>query len=430
VDLDSASGIDEKQQVSALRFNLNFSLLLGGSTVSMFANRIVTLAYPLLVFAETRSALAAGWVGFAGLIPSAVFYLPAGVLVERWNSRRTMLFCEAGRGLIISAIVIVLLIRVSGVWLLIAAAFIEGTFSVFYYLSELRLIPVIVPSAQTSSALARIQARNSIASLLGRAISGFLYGLGRVVPFLVDALSFVMSVGTLALMRLPMTPSKKRADGVEVRIRDIGCALRQVRGDHYLAPAMVLLAMGNVAIQALLIVFIVGEQSRGTSPFAIGLAFAATGIGGTLGSVTANALFKRYRYRLLILTLWTWMVAMAVLLVTVTEIAFAATVGVYGLAGTVANVVVGSYMYRRIPESMLSRVMSIDALIGFSGSAIGAPIGGALFRVFGLRKSCAALFLFTVLITVAATAVRDLRSPPQNETTPELPSESPESHSD
>src|ERR1041385_2717024 len=90
-------GVSASPAPVALRRNRDFMLLWSGQAVSELGSRAAWLAYPLLVLALTHSPAKAGIVTFANRFPFFLFSLPAGALVDRWNRKRIMLTCDAGR---------------------------------------------------------------------------------------------------------------------------------------------------------------------------------------------------------------------------------------------------------------------------------------------------------------------------------------------
>src|SRR5579864_7185975 len=67
--------------------NRDYMLLWSGQIVSSTGTRVSQLALPLLVLALTHSPAQAGLVGAMRGIPYALFILPAGALVDRWNRK-------------------------------------------------------------------------------------------------------------------------------------------------------------------------------------------------------------------------------------------------------------------------------------------------------------------------------------------------------
>jgi len=97
----------------------DFRLLMAGSFVSMLGSRISTIAFPLLTLFLTNSPVDAGLVAFAATIPSALFYIPAGALVDHWNPWRAMLICESCRGVAVAVVAISLITGKPSMFLLI-----------------------------------------------------------------------------------------------------------------------------------------------------------------------------------------------------------------------------------------------------------------------------------------------------------------------
>jgi MFS family permease len=72
-------------------------VLWSSQVVSTVGTRVSSIAFPLLVLAVTHSPAGAGVVGFAQTLPFLLLYLPAGAFIDRWDRKRTMLACDAGR---------------------------------------------------------------------------------------------------------------------------------------------------------------------------------------------------------------------------------------------------------------------------------------------------------------------------------------------
>src|SRR5258705_13318726 len=86
-------------QPKSLWRNRDYLLLWGGQALSDIGGAVSELAYPLLVLAVTHSPAQAGLVAALRALPSTLFSLFAGVLVDRWDRRWVMLVCGIGRAL-------------------------------------------------------------------------------------------------------------------------------------------------------------------------------------------------------------------------------------------------------------------------------------------------------------------------------------------
>jgi MFS family permease len=170
-----------------LRGNRDFVLLQVGQALSTVGAESTAVAYPLLVLALTHSPLKAGIVGFCRLGPYALFVLFAGVASDRWNRKRLMLLAEVVRALAMTSIVVAIALDRITYEQIVAAAFVESTMFALFNISELGTLAAVVPRRQLPEAAAVEQARLSSVFLVGPPLGGFLFGLGRALPFLADA---------------------------------------------------------------------------------------------------------------------------------------------------------------------------------------------------------------------------------------------------
>src|SRR5918999_1518584 len=87
-----------------LRRNREFLLYEWGRLLSSSGSQITAIAYPLLALALTGSPARAGIVGFASLLPYAVFSLPSGLAADRWNRKRLMIAADMVRLVVLAAL--------------------------------------------------------------------------------------------------------------------------------------------------------------------------------------------------------------------------------------------------------------------------------------------------------------------------------------
>ncbi len=87
-----------------LWFNRDYMLLWSGQTVSSIGTQVSGVAFPFLVLALTGSPAQAGFMGAVRAAPYLLFSLPAGALIDRWDRKRVMILCDAGRALALGSI--------------------------------------------------------------------------------------------------------------------------------------------------------------------------------------------------------------------------------------------------------------------------------------------------------------------------------------
>ena len=414
--------------------NRGFRLMLAGSSVSMLGSRLTTIAYPMLVLYLTGSPFAAGWVAFAATAPSFFIYMPAGALVDRWDPRRTMLVCEFGRGIAIAAVVAALVLGRATIPLLVGAAVAEGVLEVFSTLSEPRYMRSLVERDQTSSALASIEARTHVAVLAGRPLGGFLFGLSPVLPFLADAISFVVSVGALISIKgsgmVERTLLLRGGNIIGrsfggIRVNHPGCTmfsyrarilagqlrsdtragLRWLHDDRPACRALVLSAGWTLIFQALMIIFLVDAHAHLLPSAVIGMVLAASGVGGALGAMVAQGLRARAKYPWIHIQAWVWGVVFAFLAVWGSQsfLLMAIAMAILGFSGALGNIELSTYLIENVAGDMLGRATSLGCLMSFAACAAGPVLGGLLIQSYGGQSAVFALFgLAAILALIAA----------------------------
>jgi MFS family permease len=134
-------------------------------------------------------------------LPYLLFSLPAGALVDRWDRKRTMILCDAGRALSLASIPLALVIGRLTVLQIYVVSAIEGTLFVFFNIAEVACLPRVVAREQLPAANAQNQATDGVTALLGPSLGGALFTAGASLPFLTDAISSIASVFSLFFIK-------------------------------------------------------------------------------------------------------------------------------------------------------------------------------------------------------------------------------------
>jgi MFS family permease len=384
----------------------DFALLLAGSSTSILGNRVSAIAYPLLVLAITGSPVTVSWVCFAAAAPTVLFYLPAGVVVDRRDPRRTMLLCESLRGVAITSFVVTMIFWHVTLAQLIVAAVIGQILEVFSTLAERRFTQALVKPSNRTWALARCEARTHIAVMVGRPLGAVLFATTRVLPFIADALSFGVCVGTLLCIR-SRKGSCSRHRQQQVRrymLREMHEGLGWIR-DHPFARIALPLTAGTTLIgQALIMIFLGEAHADHLAYAAIGMILACSGVGGALGSTVASRLFRRYGYRLFGFQLTVW-IATFLMMALGTWRSFpvaAIAMTALGFTGALGNVALDIYVFSNASATILARVLSAGNLISFGALALGPLLGGILLKECGAQAAIIVLLAGTALLKLAA----------------------------
>ena len=394
-----------------LRRNRVFQLLWVGQAVSSIGTRASAVAYPLLVLALTGSPADAGIVGFAATIPYLLIQLPAGVLVDRIDRRRAMIACDAGRFSALGGLAVAVWAGHAGLVLIIAVAIVEGCLSVVFDLAERSAVQLIVPSAQLEAALAQNEARVRGAALTGHPLGGVLFGLGRGVPFAADAVSYAVSLVTLAFIRRPLVA----AGGGERShpLAEMMEGLRWLWRQPFLRATTLLVAGSNGLFQAVVLAVIVIARAHGASPGAVGLILAGFGAGGLAGALVSAWIAARLPAAAIVIGAnWVWAALVPVIGLVPHPLAIGAAAAGMAFVGPVWNVVIGTLDLRLTPAHMLARVHAVGMTAAFGAIPLGSLVGGLLLDRLGAEETVWTLAVGMLVIAVIATLTPSVRRPP------------------
>jgi predicted MFS family arabinose efflux permease len=404
-----------------LRRNREFRLLWSGQAISQLGSQISLVAYPLLALAVTGSPAKAGLVGFALNVPIAVLALPAGMVADRVNRKHLMVATDGVRGLALASIAVAAATGEVPYPLIVLVAVIDGAGFVVTYVSERGAVRRLVPAAQLGEAVARNESRTFGAMLAGPPLGGLLFGLGRALPFLVDAISYAASAVSKLLIRTDLQES--RADGV---IGDAREGLRWLWRRPFFRTCMLLFAGSNPIFTGLYLLVVVLAKRDGATPALIGVMLGIAAGGGLLGALLAPRLRRRLSARaVLIGENWVLALSMPLLLVARSALLLGAIVAAAELLTPVTNAFVVNFRVALAPDRLQGRVQAASTLISFSAGWLGPLAVGLLLEDAGETATILALTGWALVLALVATGSRAFRHPPKLDTPQVAPAPAP-----
>ena len=392
----------------ALWFNRDYMLLWSGQIVSNVGTQVSQLAFPLLILAITRSPALAGFAGALRALPYLIFSLPAGALIDRWDRKRMMILCDIGRALSMASIPIAYALGELTVVQLFIVSAIEGTLFVFFNIAEAACLPRVVPKSQLPDATAQNMATDGITVLAGPPLGGALYLIGNVLPFLADAVSYVVSV--LSLFFIKTNFQEKRTVASRKLWIEIFEGLSWLWHQPLIRFMAILTGGNNLVNAGYTLIIIVLAQNMHASSFVIGVIFAIGGIGGILGAVVAPFIHKRVSFgQGIIGTSWIFALVMPLYIIAPNPVVLGVITALVFIAGPVYNVIQFSYRSALIPDELQGRVNSVFRLIAFGGQPIGLALTGLGIQTIGVVQTILIGTAIMIVLALAATVNTHVR---------------------
>lgn len=396
-----------------LRRNSGFRMLWIGQLLSDTGTNIGSLAYPLLILALTHSAVLAGVVGTARAIARLCLQLPAGALSDRFDRRLTMIVCDSLRAVVLAVLGLLIVLHLASWPVVLVVSLIEGGAGTIFDPAATAALPGIVPDGQLEQAWAATEARGYSADLAGPALGGVLFGLGRAVPFLADAVSYMVSFGTVSRIRGRF--SLEKAVERKALWREVADGLQLVWRVPILRAVVIQAPLINFAFTGVLFTITIALRQHGTSTAVIGLVQAAIAAGGLLGAVVAPRLQGRMRLAMLATSIslaGALLFGTAALLIPSPLVA--APVAVSLMLAPAANAALIAVMLRSTPEEMRGRASNTVTMVATALAALAPLLAGLLVQH---ASGAWATGVFASAMAVAAAlclilpGLRDAQSP-------------------
>ena len=275
----------------------DFALLWTAGLISVAGDFALLIALPLHAYALTGSAIATGGVFAASLLPQVLFGSVAGVFVDRWDRKRTMVAAD-----LLRAALLLPLLAVGSpdlLWLLYLVRAATGVGGLIFDPAESALLPRLVGEEQLVTANALNALNNNIGRLVGPVAGGLLYAAGGLpAVVIVDAASFALSAALIMAIRANARPERDEpADGASAwgrMVNEWRAGLRLVSQDRalrtiFIAAGLGLLGEGTFSVGFTPLVIDVLEGGAAGA----GVLASAQAIGGLLaGVLVARAALK------------------------------------------------------------------------------------------------------------------------------------------
>lgn len=281
--------------------NRNFRLLAIGQAISNMGDFVYSTTLLIWVYVLTHSAAAVSGVLIAQYLPVFLLGPVAGVFVDRWNRRQTMVVSDVIRAVIaLLPLVVPIFLRLPAIY---TSVFLISAFSRFFMPARAGIMQVIVADEQQPQAASISQATFALSFVIGPAIASPLYfAVGPIVACMINAVSFLISALSVRAIRaskealhpLLKEHTQRSNSGVKAVIRELFAGLQFVVQTRVLLIVVILalIAMfGGGALNALDVIFVSQRLHVGTSLY--GPMVAVGGLGTLVGAIGAGFLSKK-----------------------------------------------------------------------------------------------------------------------------------------
>lgn len=364
----------------------NYRLYFLGQGVSLIGTWMQNVALSWLVYRLTQSAFMLGIIAFISQIPMMVLTPLAGVLADRWNRHRLMIFTQTS--MMILALILALLVFTHWIamWQLITIGVGFGITNALDAPARQSFVVQLVDNREDlSNAIALNSAMFNGARLIGPSVAGLLIAwVGEGVCFLFNSLSFLAVIFALLAMKIaPHNTESQLRTGIINELKEgfsYTFSSKPIRLIIIHYALVSLLGMSFTVLLPILANEILHGGARG-----LGFLLAAMGVGALFSSIIMAArkdtagLWKMaamsssiFGLGLIVLS-WSQNFVISLFLMIVTG---------FGMVNimTASN----TYLQTNIDDRKRARVMAFYLLAFFGTMPIGNLISGTIAKFIGV----------------------------------------------
>ncbi|MFF3650649.1 MFS transporter [Streptomyces sp. NPDC002181] len=416
--------VDARDRLSAPARLPSFRLLWLGQSLSLLGDGFSYIAFSWITLGLTQSTLALGYVLAFQAVPRALLTLVGGSLSDKWSSRTLMKLSSWARAALMAGVGLAGLAGSLTLWMLCCAAAAFGAVDAFFQPARASILPSVVGKEQLAPANALLAVGTKVAAVLGPAVGGMVVAFSSApVAFLVDGVCFALCGVCVAGIRplpRPAEEEKGPAAGGDPPEPPLSLGARIRAGLRYAFEDPRIRTI--LAVDAAVTFCQAGPFTVGFATLAkvdlhggsatLGLLNGALAGGAMLGTLVGGAVSSRPRIGLLIAALAGWLAIGTGLLGFVGNTAGAlATVLAMGFGMGFQGVFGLSWIQRTIDGSVLSRVISVDMVIGYAVAPLSLVLCGALAQsgTAPMFAVSAAVLAVTAIGILGSRTVREMR---------------------
>ena len=397
------------QALAPLR-DRRFRLLFTGRATSMLGSAMAPIALAFAVLEISDSAAVLGIVLASRSIPMAAFMLLGGVVADRFSRSLVLQVSHLLSALSQGTVAFLLITGTAEIWSLVLLEAINGTVTAFTFPAQNSVVPAVVDRRLLQQANALLAfARNGLYIIGPTVATVLVVTVGAGWALAADALTWLVAGWCMGRLRLP---ALERAASTSV-LHDLRVGWGEFRGRTWVWVVVAAFGVMNVIYVGVWHTLgpVIAKESFGIGPW--GWVLSAQALGLLAMTLVLTRVPLRHPLRagmvgMLVLTAPMLMLGLDPQVLPMVALSFASGAGmeVFGIGWSTA-------LQEHVPEEVLSRVFSYDALGSFLAIPVGQLLAGPLAAWLGTREVVLGGAVLYALVTAAALlsrSVRDLES--------------------
>lgn len=386
--------IDESAQVSGAGFqgkilklfpafeNKNYKIYFAGQVLSLIGTWLQIVAEGWLVFELTRSAFWVGFVAALTTLPTLLFSLFGGVIVDRFSKKKIIFFSQIGLMFIALTWGFLTVFDLITLWQICVFAFLLGTINAVDMPARHAFVYEMVGKKLSGSAVALNSGAFNFARIIGPGIAGFLIAFwGPGITFILNGFSYLAVIFALLFVHVERIIPKTHPHPIK--------ALKEGLVYSFSHESIRLLLFFTAVVSIFgwsygTIMPVIAQDTFHTDATGLGLLYSYVGVGAIFATIVVSA-FSNKKHSLLFILGGNTLFAVSMFLFTYTNNLLTAFPFLFlgGLGILTQFAVMNTAIQNLTEDRFRGRVMSIYLLMFVGLFPVGNFQVGFLSEHFG-----------------------------------------------
>lgn len=368
-----------------------FAIIWTGQFVSLLSSSAVNFAIIIWLSLETGSAEVLAFAAIAAFLPQTLIGPFAGVYIDRWDRKRTMILADGFIALCTLMMSVLFYLGYSELLFLYVLLALRSLGSAFHMPAMQASVPLLAPESELLRISGINQVIQSVSSIAGPALGALAIGLMDIgYVLLLDIGGAIIAICSLLLVHIP-NPEKVEQEqrmGVKQVLLDLGLGIRAVTSDKGISWLFLFSILATFCIMPVAVLFpLLTLQHFGGGKFEMSLIEVVWGIGMLVGGGLLG-IFKPTLNKVIIINsmhiLLGGSLAASGLLSASGFVFFVALTVLGGVAASIYNASFTTILQEKIDPAMLGRVFSMYFSIALLPSMIGLLSTGFIADNIGI----------------------------------------------
>lgn len=346
----------------------------------------------------TNSSFYLGLVGFLSTLPTLIFTLPFGVVVDRYNKKKLIIVSQFIFTVLMFTFAVLISTELINIYYILIIATLIGIITPLDWTARQSYVIEIVSRENLLNAIALNATAFNLARIIGPVIAAFIsLSFGIASCFYVNGFSYLFAMCALFFVKAKGLPYSNKKENAMQELKEGISYFVQNRTILHLI--ILIIAQSIFIMPSFVLVPVFVKDIFHSDISGLGFLMSCAGLGAVIGSLSASKLPAGYKNNLVIYLYLLSSIFVIFFSLSKIFLFSAFCLVAIGVCISSAMILINSVIQEMVPDNLRGRIMSIYILSFVGFMPFGNLFAGWLSEIIGAPKTFVifgvAMFLFS-----------------------------------